>query len=129
MSFWEAEQNETIYKKMREELEKIENERGTFIGTFVRTGIKIDFGHEKQTILLKNVKDKIGNLVTDHLWFNLTKGFEVLQLIENDVVQFDARVKSYEKGYKGRIDGEYWDFSETDYKLSHPTKITKIKKA
>ena len=65
-------------------------------------------------------------LVSEHLWFNLIKSFEKLDLRENDIVQFDARVKKYEKGYKGYRDDVYKPI-ETDYKLSHPTKIKIIK--
>ena len=64
------------------------------------------------TIMFKNVKIN-NNLVTDHLWFNYTKGFaELGKLIVGDVISFNARVASYEKlGHK------------IDYKLERPTKV------
>ena len=66
-------------------------------------------------------------VVTDHLWFNFTKGFSNIesQLTEGVEVEFTARVKQYTKGYKGYRDDVYKPI-EVDYKLSHPTKI-KIK--
>jgi hypothetical protein len=81
-----------------------------------------------KTVLLKDVRPPDDSQVyTDHLWFNLTKGFEALNLKEGDVVQFDARVKKYQKGYMGR----QWPVDaavEWDYKLSHPTHIRKLNK-
>ena len=77
------------------------------------------------TVLLTDIKDMQGNTITDHLWFNLTKGFEKLNLQENEIIKFDARVKSYMKGHKGYRDDVYKPI-EKDYKLSHPTRIAKI---
>jgi len=42
------------------------------------------------------------------------------------MIQFDARVKSYIKGYRGYRDDIYDKPLSIDYKLSHPTKIKKI---
>jgi len=80
------------------------------------------------TLLLRDVvMVETGEKATDHLWFNLTKGFEALgELNEGDVIEFDARVKSYQAGYRGRdIERELDNPPRTDYKLSHPTKIEK----
>lgn len=110
---------------MRKELAQLEGLRQTFTGTFVKTGIKHSFGHPKQTLLFQDVKDPSGKIVTDHLWFNLTKGFAKLNLVEKDEVEFDARVKQYEKGYKGFREDVYCPI-RNDYKLSHPTNAKKI---
>lgn len=112
---------------MRENLKKINNDRGTFTGVFVRMGSKQGFRGMLQTVLLKDIRGEDGLLVTDHLWFNFTKGFQALREIrEGDVIQFDARVKSYEKGYKGSRDDVFDAPVEIDYKLSHPSKIQKM---
>jgi len=75
-----------------------------------------------ETVLLVDIRDSNGKLICDHLWFNMTKGFEVLGTMrEGDVIQFEARVKEYKKGYVNRRAGI--DQSRSDYKLSHPTKI------
>lgn len=110
---------------MRKKLSNIEGVRDTFTGVFERFGIKNGWNGIEKTVLLKDIKNKNGDVVSDHLWFNLTKGFEKLQLKEGDVVQFDARVKEYYKGYKGYRDDIYKPI-EKDYKLSHPTKIKKV---
>lgn len=108
---------------MRNELEKIKEVRGTFIGIFIRKSSKNGYRGPEPTLLLKDVRDLNGKYITDHLWFNYTKGFQKLgSLKEGDIIQFDARSKPYEKGYKGYRDDVYCPI-ETDYKLSHPTKI------
>lgn len=110
---------------MRKKLKKIENERASFTGEFERFGIKNGYRGPLKTVLLVNVKDRKGKLITDHLWFNLTKGFDNLDLEEGDIIKFDARVKSYLKGYKGYRDDVYKPL-EYDYKLSYPSKVKKI---
>lgn len=111
---------------MRKDLKKIEEVRCTFMGVFAQVGTKISFGHTKQTLLLTEVKDAHGKIVTDHLWFNFTKGFAALGLAPGDIVRFDARVKRYTKGYRGYQDDVYDSPIETDYKLSHPTRLEKV---
>lgn len=80
-----------------------------------------------KTILLQDVllDDKI---VTEHLWFDLTKGFESADLLPGDVVEFCARVSIYEKGYKGYRNDVFDRPIEKDYRLLRPTKIKKIGK-
>ena len=78
------------------------------------------------TVLLVDVRDSDGNLVTDHLWFNYTKGFESLgDLQEGDVIRFDARVRPYVKGYVNQR--AYIDEREVDYKLAYPTKVARVR--
>ena len=112
---------------MRKKLAKREGERATFHGAFERFGIKSGWkGHEEKTVLLKDVCDASGVIVSDHLWFNFTKAFALLNLQPGDGVQFDARVKNYVKGYFGRRDDVFDRPAEVDYKLSHPTKVVKV---
>lgn len=108
---------------MRTQLAKINEVRTRFRGTFAREGKKYFGIHETKTLLLTNVTEVLtGKVVTDHLWLNWTQGFAALgPLAPGDVVEFDARVKSYEKGYFGYR--EDYKPVETDYKLSHPTRI------
>jgi len=107
---------------MRKQLSKIENFRGTFFGEFKRMGNKPNYhGFPEETILLVNIIDCNGKIMTKHLWFNFTKGFQKIKLIEGCKIKFNARVKPYIKGYINNRD--YVDEREVDYKLSHPTKI------
>lgn len=108
---------------MRKALQEREGERATFSATFERFGIKNGYRGPQHTILLTDVCDATGTPVCDHLWFNLTQGFEELALEPGDRIQFDARVKKYVKGYLGRREDVYAPVG-VDYKLSYPTKIS-----
>ena len=111
---------------MRRALAAREEERATFTGTFERFGTKNGWqGRQDQTILLKDICDQSGTRVCDHLWMNATKAFGLLTLQTGDIVQFDARIKPYLKGYFGRRE-EVWKPIEVDYKLSHPTRVKKV---
>ncbi len=110
----------------RQHLKKINHVRKTFTGTFLKKGIKSGFKGPLETILLADIKDESGKVVTDHLWFNLTKGFKDADLKTDDEVQFDARVKSYKKGYRGRQYDGFYTPPSTDYKLSHPSKVKNL---
>ena len=90
---------------MRKELKDIgKQERHTFSGVFVREGLKSAYrGLPLPTVLLKDVKLKDSDkIITDHLWFNKTKGYQ---------------------GYREDV----CSYTEIDYKLSYPTKIKLIK--
>ena len=113
---------------MRHHLKNITEFRDTFTGTFDRYGTKTEFGYLKETVLLLNIKNHSGQILADHLWFNKTKGFESLHLTKGDILQFDARVKPYVKGYKGwNLEKQLLNPIQKDYKLSYPTKFRKIR--
>jgi hypothetical protein len=111
---------------MRTVLKKIDTERNSFTGTFSKYGLKTNYkGPSTETILLTQITDSEGKFICDHLWFNLTKGFENIgTLKKGDRIRFDARVKKYEKGFVNRKAGI--DQRTSDYKLSHPTRIVKL---
>lgn len=111
---------------MREKLKKKVYERGRYKGEFEKYGLKSAYkGLQPITILLRDVRSIAGSPMTDHLWLNLTKGFEALGLFyPGDIIAFDARVYPYEKGYVSRDE----DLRETDYKLSYPSKTAFILK-
>jgi hypothetical protein len=112
---------------LRDELAKIHGVRREFQGIFDRYGTKSGWKGLVRTILLLDVEDCLTHkIVTDHLWFNETKGFAANQLQQGDVVRFHARVTRYVKGYRGRRDEDFDDRPpvELDYRLSFPTKLT-----
>lgn len=110
---------------MREELAKIDNIRAKFTGEFEKFGEKNNFWGSNKTILLKYIKNLDGKIVTDHLWFMYTKNFQKLgELNTGDIIEFEARVSPYEKGYISHR--QFIDERELDYKLNYPTKIKKI---
>lgn len=111
---------------MRKKLKKLHNKRLTFTAYIERFGTKSAFrGDPIPTILLLNICCfDTGEVVSDHLWF--TKGKSWLPFNPGDKIQFDARVTTYEKGYKGYRDDIYDCPVTIDYRLERPTKIKKI---
>ena len=107
---------------MRKKLRDLgKNERHTFQGVFQSVGIKSGFPGKMNrrylpTILFAPVSCD-GEQMTDHLWCNYTKQFLQLGMLQvGDVIQFNARVNSYLKGYD--------PFNqEVDYGIERPTKI------
>ena len=118
----------------RQEMQQFEEQRFRVRGIFERYGRKSGWkGREERTLLLRSVvKVNDETALCDHLWFNLTKGFAALgNLAEGDIIELDARVKMYWKGYFGRRDDIdlMLDKPPTiSYKLSHPTKIRKVER-
>jgi hypothetical protein len=107
-------------------LKALEGIRTTFRGTIAQFGMKPGYtGRDLPTLMLKDVMDSAGNIITDHLWFMVGKRLAALDLQIGDVISFQARVTAYEKGYKGYRDDVYKPI-EIDYRLSNPTKITRI---
>lgn len=86
---------------------KIEGARNIFTGTFEKFDTKAEWIRNTQTVIfLKDIKDKNGNIISEHSEVDLTKGFERLHLKQGDIVQFSAMVK--------------------DSKLTRPTRIVKL---
>lgn len=82
---------------MREELRTIGSKgRHVFTATFVRFGFRNGYIGPVKTMLLQDVTLD-SKIVSDHLWFDLTKGFSDADLSPGDVVEFCARVSAYEK--------------------------------
>jgi hypothetical protein len=108
---------------IRKKLAADEGERKKFRGVFSRFGKRVSFqGHSETTVLLTKVVDvDKKEVVTDHAWFSFTKGFENLKLEEGMIISFEARIKSYKKGYVNKRFG--FNQQKTDYRLSHPTRI------
>lgn len=106
---------------LREKLKRIGNDkRHTFQGIFQWSGYKTEryknnLEYENPTFMLANLKivqaDNL-ELVTDHVWMNLTKQFlKFGWLKKGDIVQFNGRIKSY-MSKKG-----------INYKIERPSKV------
>src|SRR5687768_5804717 len=108
---------------MRKQLAVENGKRKKFIAIFERVGKKVNYkGYSEETILLKNIVDfETHQVVADHVWFSYTKGFEKLSLTPGVMLEFEARVKEYKKGYVNKALGLHK--RSADYKLSHHTKI------
>lgn len=113
---------------MRKELSKEEGKRKKFTAVFVRLGKKAGYrGPSVETILLQHITDaETGQVVADHLWFTLSKGFKDVINTQGVTIEFEARVKIYTKGYVNRQ--LKINHRKEDYKLSHPTRIKIINK-
>lgn len=112
---------------MRKRLEDQLGLRKKFRAVFTRFGKKVNYnGYTDTTILLTKIVDiETNSVMTDHHWFSYTKGFEKVQLKEGDSIEFEARVKIYQKGYVNRklsINNR-----QSDFKLSNPTHIQVIR--
>ena len=104
---------------MRKELEQRDGRRGTFTATFERFGSKPAYkGPPIVTLLFVDVRDASDKVVADHLWFKTALCWERADLKPGELVQFDARVREYWKGYRGhRDEGEGLT---KDYGLRYP---------
>jgi len=80
-------------------LGELEGDRSTFTGTFIRFGDMRGWkGKRKQkTILVENICDESGIMLTDHVWLNSNKVLELLNLRCGDTLQFSALVGDYWK--------------------------------
>ena len=100
---------------MREQLASMLGEKLVVTATFKRFGWKVFRGqYEAKTLLLVDVRDESGKVMTDHTWFKCGKGFDRLHLKQGDEVQFHARVGTYTKG------GSY------DFHLEYPEHLVKV---
>lgn len=111
---------------MRKRLEPDTGLRKKFRAVFVRFGKKTNYrGYADETVLLGNVTDiETNQVVTDHLWFAYTKGFQKTGMKPGAILEFEARIKAYRKGYVNRrykIDNR-----SLDCRLSHPGRISVI---
>jgi hypothetical protein len=112
---------------MRKGLAKNEGQRKKFKAVFRRFGKKVNYkGYSEMTVLLESITDETAKVVADHVWFSYTQGFEKAGIKEGDWIEFEARVKTYSKGYVNKAIGI--SNKKQDYKLSHPTRIKILKK-
>jgi hypothetical protein len=79
-----------------------------------------------ETILLVGVclADAPDVVVADHVWFK--KGAAFRTVARGDVVEFDAEVEPYDKGYVNFRQGI--DETTTDYRLAKPANIAVVPK-
>ena len=101
----------------------------TVTAIYSRTGTRRNGSRDYPTVLIRNVRDAVtGELLTDHLWFNRGAVWRKAQLVEGDVVRFEARVIEYHTGYWGpnRV-RQALEPARCDYRLTPPTTITVVR--
>lgn len=104
----------------------MKDQRLRFTATVERFGERKNFkGVPTPTILLKSIRligeDKI---LTDHLWFTKGKSWDGCNI--GSLIEFDARISEYTKGYKGHREDVTDSPVTIDYKLTRPTNIVLI---
>ena len=81
----------------------MEGARSKFTATIARLGQKNNFkGPPSETVLFTDVRNEAGELVTSHVWFTIGRQLSSVVHHVGKRVVFEARVKTYIKGYKGR---------------------------
>lgn len=108
----------------RKELEKRHGTRFRCRGRVECWGTKPGYNIEMlPTILVCQIVDATtGALLTDHLWFTAGKWSENLDV--GDIFEFDARVGTYIKGYRGHLD--VGSEVSVDWNLQRPTRVVVI---
>jgi hypothetical protein len=111
---------------MRKILKNQDGIRHRFKARVERFGTKTNYhGFPAPTLLLTDVRFASNNKpATDHIWFTVGKTIEKMELQPGDIIEFDARVGEYVKGYVNHRD--WTDERTIDYKLNRPTRIVKV---
>ena len=72
-----------------------------------------------RVVLLKNVVEASGKFNFDHLWVPFFHECEEFELLQGDLIKFEARVEKYRKGLKY----QYESYGLTEVKNVTPTKF------
>ena len=108
---------------MRRKLRDWNGQRLTFQATVQRWSVRHGYKGPIDTVLLKDLTCK-GDLVADHLWFDVGKWCTPLRGSIETKIELDARVTKYEKGYRGHQFEVTIERPVTyDYRLSNPTNL------
>ena len=95
---------------MRRNLQTYDGRRLRFNGKVATFSKKSGYNGSPQTILIKNIKlHKNQEDVADHVWLETGKWSRSLR--PGDQIIFDAKVRLYQKNYRGKRNSTY------DYKL------------
>ena len=93
---------------IRQALQKLASQRLRFCSCVTRQGFKTYRSHTAPTLLLTPVWTIDGQFVAGHVWMNLTRALQNLQLRPGDWVAFDARVTAYWRGRKNQVESGLW---------------------
>ena len=115
---------------MRSELKAVGlGEKHTFTAEFVKYSYKMSRAKVPiRTLLFQNIKNEEGKIVADHIWFMTTNEFDKFKFHYGNVVQFDAYIGEYVKGYFGTRKDRNHNHKKMalDYNLSCPSQIKKL---
>ena len=76
----------------------------------------------KQTILLRDIRDKNKKFITGHVWIIMTEQLQRLGLRAGDIISFTAKVTEYVKGYWGN-NPELYAPLQLDYGLTNISNV------
>lgn len=116
---------------MRNELRAYEGQRMVFTGVVCRIGSRRPFrGSRKKlsTILLRDVKNEEGEIITDHIWLDLTPPFVVVHPRYGDIIKFTGVVESYVRGISSIHNFYNTGKMSLDYTIHHINDISVIDK-
>ncbi len=83
---------------------------------------------QKTVLLLDVVQTRTGQKLTDHVWFTVGKWMTAANVRPGDVIEFDATVGTYIKGYQGhREDVEDAPPVRQDWRLERPTRVVNLR--
>ncbi len=109
---------------MRKELKKImPTGRQIFTAVVGRIGVKNNYhGFPEETLILHNLKNTEGKILTDHIWVNKSKNTTILfdiasQGLTNQIVTFSGRVMKYTK--TDIYDGMNFRSKRIDYSIGY----------
>jgi hypothetical protein len=95
---------------MRTKLSKYTGQRLSFTASIGRFGqTKVSNRTVNRAICLENLTTK-KMLVADHVWLLETKSISVAHIKPGDIIQFNATVQRYPKGYQGYNRPPVWDY-------------------
>jgi hypothetical protein len=111
---------------LRAELKNKNEKRLKFSAIFSRYGGKTGWrGYAETTLLLTDLRFEDGSPAAGHIWIKETKECKSIgPFREGQKLSFEARIGSYEKGYKYK--GQPLTPITNDFKLNRPTKLRKI---
>ena len=116
---------------MRTNLQGLAGRRMDLTAVFWQYGTYRHNGRCGKSILLREVRDRSGRLLADHIWINYTAGFDAAGVFSRgDLVRFTATIAEYVKGYRGeKIDDRLLRPPAVDYCLKFPRRVERIGRA
>jgi len=113
---------------MRTELQALQGKRAKFAAIFGGYSTYRKKGVVGKSILLHDLRDMSGTLLTTHTWINYTVNFDAVgTFLKGDIVEFTAIVDEYLHGYRGeKIDDRLARPPTIDYRLKYPRNVRKI---
>lgn len=110
----------------RQLLENRVGKRDMYTGIFVKKSARPDKKGFLQTLLLEDLRDSQGECICSHMWFTMTKGFLLAQMVHGDKIQFVGKVEEYERNHFSQNPSV--PNGSIDYRLTGLTHIVNLSK-